>query len=311
MPNSVLEVTNLTKTFQSKKTTFTAVNNLSFTINEGEIFGLLGPNGAGKTTTIYMLLGVMEESSGTIRYFGKDFKKHREEILKETNYSSSYISLPWNFTVSEIMEVFARLYEVPNRKKRIQKLLAEFEIEDLTKKQFYMLSAGQKTRVLLTKAFLNYPKIILLDEPTASLDVEIAVKIREFLKKEQKEYNVSMLLTSHNMAEVEEMCDRVLILKDGTKVIEDTPEILAKKVTVCTVELRIPDAKKALEFLKEKHFVFQQKGSRFYIAIDEQNIADLLKMLVEEKITYDEISIDKPDLEDFFLQTIQEEKNES
>lgn len=311
MSNSVLEVTNLTKTFQSKKTTFTAVNNLSFSINEGEIFGLLGPNGAGKTTTIYMLLGVMEESSGTIRYFGKDFKKNREEILKETNYSSTYISLPWNFTVSEIMEVFARLYEVPNRQKRIQKLLAEFEIEDLVKKQFFMLSAGQKTRVLLTKAFLNYPKIILLDEPTASLDVEIAVKIRDFLKKEQKEYSVSMLFTSHNMAEVEEMCDRVMILKNGTMVIEDTPENLAKKVTVCTVELRVPDAKKALEFLEEKKFVFEQKGPRFHITIDEQNIAELLKILAEEKITYDEISIDKPDLEDFFLQTIQEEKNES
>lgn len=224
MKDAILEVKNLTKKFGD----FTAVDNVSFSVADGEILGLLGPNGAGKTTTIQMLLGVMTPSFGEVTYFGKNFSKYREEILKYVNFSSTYISLPYHFTVEEILEIFALLYEVPDRKKRMKKLLEEFELEHLAKKTFFMLSAGEKTRVLLTKAFLNYPKIILLDEPTASLDPEIAVKVREFLKKEKQEYNVSMLFTSHNMSEVEEMCDRVIILKEGKIVAEIETENLTK-----------------------------------------------------------------------------------
>src|SRR3989338_8615576 len=181
MDSPVLEVKNLTKKFGE----FTAVNDVSFSIQEGEVLGFLGPNGAGKTTTIQMLIGVMQPTQGNIVYFGKAFNKHRVEILKQINYSSGYISLPYLLTIGEILDVFARLYEIPDKKKRMQKLLAVFEIEGLRKKQFYTLSAGQKSRVLLAKAFLNYPKIILLDEPTASLDPDIAKRIREFLKKEK------------------------------------------------------------------------------------------------------------------------------
>ena len=193
--DNVLEVKNLTKKFGK----FTAVNNLSFHIKEGEVLGLLGPNGAGKTTTIQILLGIMNSTGGSIQYFGKDFNKNKEEVMKNINFSSAYISLPWWFTVSEILEFFARLYEVPDRKKRIKKLVEEFEFSSLIHREYNKLSSGERTRLLLAKAFLNYPKLILLDEPTASLDVDIAVKVREFLKKEQKNYGVSMLLTSHNM----------------------------------------------------------------------------------------------------------------
>lgn len=301
--NPILEVKNLTKNFGG----FTAVDAVSFSIAEGEILGLLGPNGAGKTTTIQMLLGVMQPSKGSIAYFGKPFNKYREEILKEANYSSTYISLPWLFTVQESLEFFARLYEVPERYKRIQKLSKEFEIENLINKQYYTLSSGEKTRVLLAKAFLNYPKIILLDEPTASLDVEIAVKVREFLKKEQKEYSVSMLFTSHNMSEVEEMCDRVIILKNGKLVEEDRPETLARKMKTCHLELTIAkDAEKAVMFLKTKKIPFQKDSYRFVIPIDERNIAEFLTLLATENIMYQEISINKPSLEDFFLEVIGE-----
>ena len=211
MKQNVLEVKNLTKKFGK----FTAVDNISFEIKDGEILGLLGQNGAGKTTTIQMLLGLMEATSGEISYFGKNLINHREEILQQVNFSSTYISLPWFFTIDENLDIFARLYQIPDKKKRIDKLLQEFEVEHLRKKQYFMLSAGERARVLLTKAFLNYPKVILLDEPTSSLDPDIAVKIRKFLIKERDEYNVSILLTSHNMAEVEEMCDRVIVIKSG------------------------------------------------------------------------------------------------
>lgn len=307
MQTNILVVKNLTKKFPVKnKKEFTAVDNLSFSIKDGEILGLLGPNGAGKTTTIQMLLGVMEPTEGEITYFGKSFNNNRVEILKQINFSSTYISLPWQFTVSEILGVFARLYEVPNRKKRIEKLLGEFEMEHLINKRFHMLSAGEKTRLLLTKSFLNYPKVILLDEPTASLDVEIAIKVREFLKREQKEYNVSMLFTSHNMGEVEEMCGRVIIIRNGKIVAEDKTENLTKKISDCEITFLIIDPDKATSFLDEKKLPYEIEGKYFKVIIDEKHIADFLTLLSTEKIEYDEIAINKPGLEDYFLQIIGE-----
>lgn len=307
MQNAVLEVTNLTKKFGD----FIAVDTISFSVADGEILGFLGKNGAGKTTTIQMLLGVSTPTAGEIVYFGKNFKHYREEILKQINFSSTYISLPWNCTVEEILEIFARLYEIPDRKKRIMKLLQEFEIDHLIKKQFRTLSAGERTRLVLTKSFLNYPKLILLDEPTASLDPDIAVKVREFLKKEQKEYNVSMLFTSHNMSEVEEMCERVIVLHQGKIIAEDSPINLAKTIKESEVQLFIKrDETKAVEFLQKLELPFEHERFTFKVPMDEKKIAEFLMVLAEEKIEYEEISIKKPDLEDYFLQIIEKQKND-
>jgi ABC-2 type transport system ATP-binding protein len=302
----VLSVKNLTKKFGS----FTAVDNLSFDIKEGEVLGLLGRNGAGKTTTIQMLLGVMDATHGTIHYFGKPFPKKREDILKEINFASTYISMPWFFTVDEILSIYARLYEVRDRKKRISTLLQTFEVEHLRNKQFNMLSAGEKTRLFLTKAFLNYPRVVLLDEPTASLDPEIAVTIRRFLKKEKNEYDVSMLFTSHNMSEVEEMCDRVMIMKAGKVIDEDTPENLAKKMPNTHIELIISDDhQKAEKYFQKKRLQYKKERYRFRIYVDEHRIATFLQSLGSEKIAYNEISINRPTLEDYFLDVVKE-KNE-
>lgn len=295
---TILEVKSLTKQFDS----FTAVNNLSFEIREGEVLGLLGPNGAGKTTTIQILLGVMEATAGSIKYFDKPFPQKREEILKEINFSSTYISMPWLFTLDEILDIYARLYEIPDKKKRIDKLLREFEIEHLRKRQFAVLSAGEKTRLFLAKSFLNYPKLILLDEPTASLDPDIAIKIREFLKKEKAEYNVGMLFTSHNMSEVEEICDRVMIIKSGKIVDQGTPENLARKMRKSQVELLIQkDFVKAEKYFNEKKFLYKTDRDRFIVSIDEQSVAVFLQSLSSQNIIYEEIAINKPTLEDYFL----------
>lgn len=304
--NKILEVKNLSKQFGK----FVAVDNVSLVLKEGEILGFLGPNGAGKTTTIQMLLGVTGPTAGEIIYFNKEFKKNREEILKQINFSSTYISLPWLLTVSESLEVFARLYEIDDRKKRIKKLLSEFEIEHLIKKQFYMLSAGEKTRVLLVKAFLNYPRILLLDEPTASLDPDIAIKIRTFIKKERREYNVSVLLTSHNMSEVEDMCDRVLVLNHGKIIEEGTPEMLARGVSDCRLELTIPkNLERAISIFKENKLTFEKDRLRFKITLNEKKVAEILMSLAKAKVNYDYISIDKPDLEDYFLKIVGEKND--
>lgn len=300
MPKNVLEVKNLTKNFGN----FIAVDDLSFNLKEGEILGLLGQNGAGKTTTIQMLLGIMKQSEGEIFYFGKNLNENREKILQEINFSSTYISLPWFFTVNEILDVFARLYQIPNKEKRVKKLLEEFEIDHLRKKQYSMLSAGERSRLLLTKAFLNYPKIILLDEPTSSLDPDIAVKIRSFLIKERNEYQVSILLTSHNMTEVEEMCDRIMVIKSGKLIATGTPSQLTKTVSDCRIELNINDVKRAIDFLNSKKINFELNKSRFNIKTDEKRISEILYLLSLEKIDYSEISIFKPDLEDFFLNIV-------
>lgn len=298
MENVILEVKNLTKKFGK----FTAVDDISFFLQKGEVLGLLGPNGAGKTTTIQMLLGVMDPTIGEINYFNKPFRKYREQILKDINFSSGNISLPWLFTVNEILDVFSRLYEIPDKQKRIRKLLATFEIEDLAKKQFFQLSAGERSRVLLVKAFLNYPKIILLDEPTASLDPDIAKKVREFLKKERKEFQVSMLFTSHNMPEVEEMCDRIIFISHGKIIAEGTPSEIAKEIKDCRLQLMITkDRKKTLSYLQKNNYSVALDEPRIIITIEENHIAKLLKELAKQDIVYEEISIEKPDLEDFFL----------
>lgn len=297
MSQKVLEVIGLTKKFGK----FTAVNNISFDIRQGEILGLLGPNGAGKTTTIHMLLDVMDPTKGSISYFGKPLKGNRSEILKKLNFSSAYISLPWLFTVEEVLNVFANLYEVPNKQTRIKRLLSEFEIEHLRKKSIHMLSAGEMARLLLTKAFINYPKIILLDEPTASLDPDIAVKIREFLRRQQKEYKVSMLFTSHNMSEVEEMCDNIVFLNKGKIIAKDKPENLSKQIPESEVEFITKNILKAKKFLDAQKISFVQNKNTFRINIKTKDISTFITSMTNEKIEYEDISINKPNLEDYFL----------
>lgn len=206
-----------------------AVEGLSFCVEEGTITGLLGPNGAGKTTTIQMLLDLITPTSGTIRIFGKEYASDREGILQKLNFSSPYVSLPGNLTVLENLLTFGRLYGVKGLRQKIEELVDFFEIREFLKKITYNLSTGQLTRLNLTKALLNDPKLLLLDEPTASLDPDIADRTRQLLKRIQKERGVTILYTSHNMEEVEEICDRVIFIQHGRVKDEGTPADLVKK----------------------------------------------------------------------------------
>lgn len=296
--NIILDVKNLTKSFGK----FKAVDNLSFQVKEGEIVGLLGANGAGKTTTINMLLGVLNSSFGSIEYFGKEFKKHREEILKQVNFCSGYIRFPWRLTVLENLDVMARLYEVKDRYSRIEKLLKIFEMSEYKNKAISSLSAGQIMRVMLTKAFINYPKLILLDEPTSSLDPDVAQKVRQFLLKEQKEFGVTMLLTSHNMAEVEELADRVIFLDHGKILTIDTPEGLATKIDLARVELLVGNnVNEAIRLCKKYNWECFRDGRFLKVKVKEKEITKLIYALNNEGINFTEISIEKPSLEDFFI----------
>ena len=221
----VVEVKNLIKKFGK----ITAVNDLSFSIEEGKITGLLGPNGAGKTTTIQMLLDLVTPTSGSIKIFGKEMQENREEILGKINFSSPYVSLPGNLKVWENLYTFARLYGVKDIKKKVDELAQFFGIKKMMNKMTSSLSTGQLTRLNLAKALLNEPKLLLLDEPTSSLDPDIADRTRKLLKKIQKERKVTILYTSHNMDEVEELCERVIFLQKGKIVDDDSPHKLKKK----------------------------------------------------------------------------------
>lgn len=221
----ILEVQNLIKKFGA----VTAVDDVSFALEEGKITGLLGPNGAGKTTTIQMLLDLVTPTAGNIRIFGKELHKNREEILGKMNFSSPYVAMPNNLTVRENLLTFARLYGVRDIKPKIKELSDFFNIEDLLPKMTSALSTGQMTRLNLTKALLNDPRILLLDEPTASLDPDISDRTRKLLKQIQKERGVTILYTSHNMAEVEELCERVIFMNKGKIVNDGTPDELIQK----------------------------------------------------------------------------------
>src|SRR3989344_2109422 len=191
----VLEVKNLRKKFGQ----FEALKDISFSLKKGEILGLLGPNGAGKTTTIQSILGLIRPTSGLIKVFGKQMPQSKEEILSRVNFSSAYVSLPTNLKVWENLYTFARLYDVPNFKQKIRALTDFFQINDLMPKLYGTLSSGQATRVNLVKSLLNSPELLFLDEPTASLDPDIADRVRKYLKTIQQQSNLTILYTTHNM----------------------------------------------------------------------------------------------------------------
>ena len=222
--STLLKVENLTKTYGQT----TAVDGISFEAKEGEVVGLLGPNGAGKSTTIHMLLSLLEPTEGSIEIFGKDLKAHREEILQHINFATAYSMLPHNLTPYENLKIFALLYGVQQWRTAAESLLEEFNLAEFRNVRTGSLSTGEQMRLVLAKAFLNSPKLLLLDEPTASLDPAVARDLRQKIYYKMQENNGTILWTSHNMREIEAMCDRVIFMAHGKIVADDTPENLKK-----------------------------------------------------------------------------------
>ena len=220
-----LEIIDLSKTYDSKE----AVRNISFKVNENEIIGILGPNGCGKTTTIGMILGLLKPTGDKVLIKGLEIEKQRVDLLNELNFISPYIELPKKLTVKQNLEVYGRLYDVKELKKKIEYLCEKLRLNEFINKYTGELSSGQKNRVSLAKSIINDPSVLLLDEPTASLDPETGDFVRSFLEKYQKEKKTSILLASHNMSEVERLCSSVLMMNKGTIVDKGTPEELIKK----------------------------------------------------------------------------------
>ena len=225
MTDDLIIVDGLTKRYK----TVAALDHLSFRVRRGEIFGLLGPNGAGKTTALHLLMGVLTPTGGNVTVFGLSPFKDREQLAPRVNFSSAYVQMPFNLSARQNLDIFARLYNVPARADKIDSLLEAFKLTDKAKSRTGSLSSGEQTRLNLCKALLNDPDLLFLDEPTASLDPDIADLVRRTLQDFQKRNGLTILYTSHNMTEVEALCDRVLFLHRGKGITEGTPQDVANR----------------------------------------------------------------------------------
>lgn len=300
MNEPILKVENLIKNYGS----YRAVDRISFSVPRGKVIGLLGPNGAGKTTTIQVLLGITLSNGGTITYFGKDFFTHRQESLQRINFASAFNTLQGRISVYENLLVFSYLYSVKNPKEKIEKFLRFFEIEDLRNQRYWDLSAGQKTRVNLIKALLNDPELILMDEPTASLDPDIADKTISLIEKLRKEQHMSILFTSHDMEEVARVCDEVIFLNNGKIVAQDTPLGLTKRAGRAslwvTFDEKLPKVEK---ILKDSNLSFRVSNKQtIIIETKEKDIPKIFSNFEKAALLVTDIEVKRPTLEDVFLQ---------
>jgi ABC-2 type transport system ATP-binding protein len=246
-PEPAIVVRDLVKTYKSG----TAVAGLSFALSPGTVTGLLGGNGAGKTTTIAMIMGLVEPTSGSVRVLSAEMPRQRHRVLHRMNFESPYVEMPMRLTIRQNLTVFGMLYGVDDIVARIEKLAADLDLRELLDRQTGKLSAGQKTRVALAKALINEPEVLLLDEPTASLDPDTADWIRSRLEHYRRARGATVLLASHNMTEVERLCERVIIMKRGVIEDDDTPAALLARYGRATLEEVFLDVARGRAELRE------------------------------------------------------------
>jgi ABC-2 type transport system ATP-binding protein len=244
-PVSAIAVTQLAKSYNGS----VAVAGIDFKCAQGEVLGLLGGNGAGKTTTIAMIMGLVTPSAGSVQVLGVDMARERHKVLGRINFESPYVDMPHRLTVRQNLTVFAGLYGVSDVKARIAQLASDLDLADVLDRPSGKLSAGQKTRVALAKALINEPELLLLDEPTASLDPDTADWIRTHLEEYRKRRNAAILLASHNMAEVERLCDRVIIMKKGRIADQGVPADLVARYGRANLEEVFLDVARGTELL--------------------------------------------------------------
>ncbi len=303
---AVLSVRELVKEFPGNPP-LKAVDQVSFDLGEGEILALLGSNGAGKTTTIQLLLGILSHTRGSIFYFGSDFHQFRESCLEKIGFASAYVHLPGNLTVEQNFEVFGRLYGLDRAtiRERTIPLLDRLGISEKKRARTATLSAGQLTRVALIKAFMVRPRLILLDEPTASLDPDVAKEVHSFLLEQRDSKGVSILFTSHKMDEVAHLSDRILFLKKGKVVADNSPEQLINDGVDSLLTLGVVDRiDEMIAWVERRDFPYRRDQHRIEVEIMGSMIPRFLSDLAHEGFGYNSIRIDPPKLEAYFLKMV-------
>ncbi len=306
---NAIEVSNLKKCFRSDKKCIWALKGIDLKIKKGEIFGLLGPNGAGKTTLIYILSTLLLPTSGTARVLGLDIEKGGDEIRKRTGLCFGGSFFYWDMTAREILEYYGRLYGVknPERKKRIEYLIKNLGISKFSNKYFSDLSTGMRQKVAVAKSLINEPEVLFLDEPTAGLDVEVSIDVRNFIIDMIKERDMTVILTSHSLYEVEEMCRRVAIINRGNIVEEGDISDIKRKLRIPDVIHLYLDRYENIGFLRSIPGV---KGvavtDGVFISVDSglKRLNSITKALKSRKFRIKDLEIKKASLEDVFLSVI-------
>jgi ABC-2 type transport system ATP-binding protein len=307
MTNLALDVADLIKDYSS----YRAVDGISFSVEKGQVLGLLGPNGAGKTTTIQMLLGITLPTAGSIKYFGHDFAENKQACLQRINFASAYTSLQKRITVIENLRVFAGLYGTSRPKLKIAELLDYFQVSYTGNVKFGDLSSGEKTRVILAKSLLNDPELLLMDEPTASLDPDIADKVLSLIEKLREDQQITILATSHNMAEVERICDEVIFLEKGKVISRDTPANYIKKIDIAEVRLYFKSAASIIKPILHKFadsFDFTA-NDQVVLKLHVPQIARFLAEVHRSGIEITDIDVHKPTLDNVFIDMARRDTN--
>ena len=300
-----VEIKKVTKYFPNQKKKVIALDNISLSIKEGEIFGLLGPNGAGKTTLINILAGLVTYDEGSIRIFDKDFKKNLKEIQRIINVVPGFTHLNSGLSIDEFLQLYAYSYNVKDWKQQREHVLSILELQGHRNVELRQLSSGYKQRALLAKALLTKPKIILMDEPTVGLDVEIAIKMRDIIKNLKKQ-NYTILLTTHNMLEAEELCDRIALISHGKIVGTGTSKTIKQRVTEkIHIEIECEKPEHICVLLREYRIFVDQKQSTvntLVLVVDTQEkIKQVMRIVAEVKEKIYSIRIKEPTLEEAFI----------
>jgi len=305
----ILSVKNLTKTYIKrrffKKTPIHALKGISFSVKKGEIFGILGPNGAGKSTTMNILADLLSPDKGKVTIFGKDFFKNATEIKDHMALINGYASYPIRLSLMQNMLIYARIYNVPNAEKRIEDLLNLVGLKDYVHTKFSQLSSGQRTRVNIVRGLLHKPKLILMDEPTIGLDPHIAKIIRKVILDINKKDKATILFTSHNMKEVEEVCDRVAFLKEGEILKIASVEELKDLIDIKTFFFAFQGKKSVINEILKKFTIFDKELTRntlFFKSSQDFALNKLIIALVRKKITIDHLVVKRPSLEKIFIE---------
>ncbi|MFH1399500.1 MAG: ABC transporter ATP-binding protein [Candidatus Woesearchaeota archaeon] len=299
-----LEIKNVSKHFELNGKRFHALKDVSFDIEEGEIFGILGPNGAGKTTLLNTVTNMLIADKGSIKMFGKTLDEDKS-ILERINFVSGLSRFHWNLNGKQILNFYGMLYDVPaaERQKRIEYLTGILELGDFMDQNFDRLSSGQRTRLVLAKALINSPKMLLLDEPTIGLDPDIAIKVRRLIKTVNRERKMTIVLTSHYMTEVEQLCDRIAFLHKGKLLdVGEVDKLKSRQFDVYKVMIEV-DAVKNVAELKKMGFRIQ--GKKIFISINnDSTVSDVLAKLGNAGYKILDIEIKKPSLEDYFVRML-------
>lgn len=306
---STIEVKNVTKKFKNNGKDFIALNNVSFNVEKGEIFGLLGPNGAGKTTLLNIMIGILYPDNGSIKVFGSDPAKNRN-VLTKISFLSAESRFHWALKPKDILNFFARSYGLnkEERKKKIEELVELFEIKDLLNKKFDYLSTGERMRLAFAKSLINDPEVLILDEPTLGLDPDISIKIRNEIKRINKEFKKTILLTSHYMNEVEFLADRIAFMSHGKLLdIGNVDEVLRKHFSSYDLVVTLKEVKDK-EFLNEMGFEIKGKviTKKMYSGED---INEILSALSSKKFNIIDFRMKKPTLDDYFVEKARGDKN--